>query len=195
MSEYAFDVILSGALRVPDMPDEATARATLAYMLDCAESNLGLWPNGEPILAEVSLADDLAKPRLYAIDGDEIDPASYFQPIGQQPDAERLPLWRVTARYSDGEYWGDDVRAAGRSAAIVAACDAMVDAGEIDRNGIEIVDCDPVDHVADAAPELLAALEKALVIMKREDDRGHLETIGKSVIALAESTISKARGE
>lgn len=84
MAEYAFDVILRAALRVPDMPDEATARAELAAMLDAAYSNFGLWSNGEPILGEASIADDIAKPRLFEVDGVDVAPGSYFQPIGQK---------------------------------------------------------------------------------------------------------------
>lgn len=83
MAEYAFDVILRAALRVPDMPDEATARAELAAMLDAAYSNFGLWSNGEPILGEASIADDVAKPRLFEVDGADVAPGSYFEPIGE----------------------------------------------------------------------------------------------------------------
>lgn len=91
MAEYAFDVVLRAALRVPNMPDEATARAELAAMLDAAYSNFGLWSNGEPILGEASIADDIAEPRLFEVDGVDVAPGSYFQPIGE---VQYSMVWR-----------------------------------------------------------------------------------------------------
>lgn len=64
--EYAFDVTFVGALRIK-AASEAEARATLADCLDCADSNLGAWPNGDPILAELSLRGE---PSLYEVDGE-----------------------------------------------------------------------------------------------------------------------------
>lgn len=89
-------------------------------------------------------------------------PQPVDNPANLAPSVTQLPVWRVTARYSDGQYWGDDVRGKDRSAAIVAACGAMVEAGEGDRNSIEIVDCDLVDFAKDHAAELLAALQGLL---------------------------------
>lgn len=73
--EYAFDITLTGAVRVKAC-DEETARRHLAERLDCADANLGCWMDGTPILAEVSLApeDDGGAPRLYEIDGESVDP-------------------------------------------------------------------------------------------------------------------------
>jgi len=68
MNEYAFDITLSAALRVK-APDEATAHALLAETLNCADANLGAWPDGSPILAEVSLLGDCS---LYSVNGDPV---------------------------------------------------------------------------------------------------------------------------
>lgn len=54
---FLFDVTLTGAIRVA-AHSEKEARELLAECLDCADANLGAWPNGQPILAEVSLSED-----------------------------------------------------------------------------------------------------------------------------------------
>lgn len=71
--EFAFDVCLRGSIRV-DAPTEEAARAMLREHLDCADANLGAWPNGEPILAEVSLwpEGELCQPNLFEIDGEAV---------------------------------------------------------------------------------------------------------------------------
>lgn len=73
-NEYAFDCYLICAVRVK-APDEVTARRQLHAALDAADSNLGAWPGGAPILAEVSLvteAVEAAPPVLYEINGNEV---------------------------------------------------------------------------------------------------------------------------
>ena len=69
--EFAFDVKLFAAIRVK-ANTEAEARAILKAAIDCAEANLGAWPDGSPILCEVSL-DDVDDGALYEVDGIEID--------------------------------------------------------------------------------------------------------------------------
>lgn len=66
--EYAFDVTFAGALRIK-AASEAEARATLADCLDCIDANLGAWPSGDPILAEVSMNGE---PVLYEVDGETV---------------------------------------------------------------------------------------------------------------------------
>jgi hypothetical protein len=73
--EYAFDCVLSCAVRVKGR-DETAARATLKEQLDASDANLGQWPNGDPILAEVSLilgGPIDVPPRLYEIDGEQVE--------------------------------------------------------------------------------------------------------------------------
>lgn len=65
--EYAFDVFLTTAIRVK-ATSEIEARRTLAAEIDANSANLGAWSNGDPILAEVSLAY-LTPITLYEIDG------------------------------------------------------------------------------------------------------------------------------
>lgn len=70
MTEFAFDIKLNAAVRV-DAPDELTARKILSECLDCADSNFGSWPDGEPILAEASLYSIV---NLYEVDGEATPP-------------------------------------------------------------------------------------------------------------------------
>ena len=69
--EYAFDVKLFAAIRVR-APDEKTARAMLRAEIDGNEADLGLWPDGSSITAEVSM-DDGDGDDLYEIDGEFVD--------------------------------------------------------------------------------------------------------------------------
>ena len=64
--EYAFDITLAAAMRVKAVNEEQ-ARKLLYDMLDAADANLGAWPDGSPILAEVSLD---GRPNLFEIDGE-----------------------------------------------------------------------------------------------------------------------------
>ena len=64
--EYAFDVRLYACIRVKAQTEEQ-ARRLLRDCLDCADANLGAWPDGSPILAEVSPDD--SSPDLIEIDG------------------------------------------------------------------------------------------------------------------------------
>jgi hypothetical protein len=67
--EYAFDVILNGAIRVK-APSEAEAITMLRETLDSSSANLGAWPNGDPVLSEVSYEPGSC--RLYEVDGVEV---------------------------------------------------------------------------------------------------------------------------
>lgn len=51
---FMFDVHLLASIRVPAETDYL-ARTLLLEMIDAADANLGAWPNGDPILAEVSV--------------------------------------------------------------------------------------------------------------------------------------------
>jgi hypothetical protein len=53
MNEYLFDVKLFASISVK-AATPADARALLRGALDCAGANLGAFPDGTPILAEVS---------------------------------------------------------------------------------------------------------------------------------------------
>lgn len=64
--EYAFDVKLFAAVRVR-AARLSDAIAMVRAALDCADANLGAWPSGDPIMAEVSLDDE--DPELFEIDG------------------------------------------------------------------------------------------------------------------------------
>lgn len=70
--EYAFDIELAGAIRTK-ATCETKAREELARRLDAASANLGAWPDGSPILMEVSLR---GRPALFEVDGDEVDEAT-----------------------------------------------------------------------------------------------------------------------
>jgi hypothetical protein len=67
--EYAFDLKLDVALRVRAATFEAAVKI-LKERLDCAEANLGAWPNGDPILCEASLNGEVTPEMLYEIDGE-----------------------------------------------------------------------------------------------------------------------------
>ncbi|WP_432263462.1 hypothetical protein [Cupriavidus sp. TMH.W2] len=67
--EYAFDVKLACTLRV----NAASKREALEKLrgIDANEANLGVWSDGSPILAEVSLDD--SQPYCFQIDGEPTD--------------------------------------------------------------------------------------------------------------------------
>jgi hypothetical protein len=67
--EYAFDCTLVCAIRVRAESPEAAA-AMVRAEIDGAEANLGQWPNGDPILCEVSVEGDLD---LFEVDGNDQD--------------------------------------------------------------------------------------------------------------------------
>lgn len=66
--EYAFDVKMLAAIRVK-AATETEARAMLREHLDCADTNFGAWPNGDPITAEASMDGEAD---LYEIDGEAV---------------------------------------------------------------------------------------------------------------------------
>lgn len=66
LHEYAFDIKLTGAIRVR-ATSANMARKILRDELDCADSNLGAWPDGSPILANLSMT---GRPVLYETDGE-----------------------------------------------------------------------------------------------------------------------------
>jgi hypothetical protein len=70
MHEYLFDVKLFAAVRVKANSEEE-ARRLIATNIDASSANLGAWPNGDPILAEVSLDD--GPEDLIEIDGEPVE--------------------------------------------------------------------------------------------------------------------------
>lgn len=54
MPKFTFDCELTAAITV-EADDAATAKKMLIDALDCADTNFGAYPNGDPILGEVSL--------------------------------------------------------------------------------------------------------------------------------------------
>ena len=68
MNEYLFDVKLFAAVRVK-AKTEAEARQLMIECIDASTANLGVWPNGDPITAEVSL-DEPAYDELLEINGE-----------------------------------------------------------------------------------------------------------------------------
>lgn len=69
--EYLFDVKLFASIRVK-ATSEAEARKLMAQAIDASTANLGAWPNGDPIVCEISL-DDPACDELIEIDGEPVD--------------------------------------------------------------------------------------------------------------------------
>jgi hypothetical protein len=69
LHEYAFDVKLLAAIRVK-AANETEARELLSQHLNCADTNLGAWPDGSPILAEASIDGEAD---LYEVDGISLD--------------------------------------------------------------------------------------------------------------------------
>ena len=68
--EYAFDCTLTAAIRVK-ATSEAEARGIMKGTIDSSSANLGAWPNGDPILCEISL-DTIDAGSPYEIDGEEV---------------------------------------------------------------------------------------------------------------------------
>jgi hypothetical protein len=60
IKEYAFDVTLFAVIRVKATSEKA-ARAMIRDALNGSGANLGAWPDGAPIMAEVS-ADGICGP-------------------------------------------------------------------------------------------------------------------------------------
>jgi len=69
MHEYLFDVKLFAAIRVK-AKTEAEARELIKSCIDANTANLGAWPNGDPIICEVSL-DEPDNDELIEIDGED----------------------------------------------------------------------------------------------------------------------------
>lgn len=67
LHEFAFDCTLRCAIRVKAASEEEARR--LLDGIDANEANLGAWPNGDPILCEVSMAEGAS---LYEIDGENV---------------------------------------------------------------------------------------------------------------------------
>ena len=68
MREFAFDVQLYACIRVP-AGTEAEARTLLQQTVHLGLANFGAWPDGEPIMAEVAVDDELS---LIEIDGEAV---------------------------------------------------------------------------------------------------------------------------
>lgn len=66
MPKFTFDMKLDVSLTV-EADTEAAARTKLHAAMDCADTNFGAWPNGEPILGECSVNGNVV--RLAMIDG------------------------------------------------------------------------------------------------------------------------------
>lgn len=69
MHEYLFDVKLFAAIRVKART-EVEARELMKSCIDANTANLGAWPNGDPIVCEVSL-DEPENDELVEIDGED----------------------------------------------------------------------------------------------------------------------------
>lgn len=67
--EYAFDLTLTGAIRVKAASEEE-AREMLETCLSAVDVNFGAWPDGSPILGEVSYNRE-DRCDLFEIDGEE----------------------------------------------------------------------------------------------------------------------------
>lgn len=67
MHEFTFDMNLRATLRV-DAENETQARDMIESALECADSNFGAWPNGDPITGEAGLR---GAPALVSVDGGE----------------------------------------------------------------------------------------------------------------------------
>lgn len=100
MHEYLFDVKLFAAIRV-NATSEAEARQMMKDSIDCATANLGAWPNGDPIVCEVSL-DEPENDELVEIDGE--DPYLY-DPEDDNPFHPESPEARA---WDDGRMAGGD---------------------------------------------------------------------------------------
>ncbi len=67
--EFAFDVQLFATIRVT-AGSVSEARALLKENVECASANFGSWPDGGPILGEVSVTQET--PDLIEIDGEAV---------------------------------------------------------------------------------------------------------------------------
>lgn len=67
--EYLFDVKLFASVRVR-APSVAAARA-LIEAIDASTANLGSWPNGDPIVCEVSAFENAAGGTLRPVEIDD----------------------------------------------------------------------------------------------------------------------------
>jgi hypothetical protein len=70
--EYLFDVKLFASIRVK-AHSERGARKMIERAINCNTANLGEWPNGDPILCEVSLDDNPDNNPLIEVDGEKVD--------------------------------------------------------------------------------------------------------------------------
>lgn len=68
--EYAFDLTLTAAIRVR-AASEVEARKMLETCLDAADVNFGAWPDGSPILGEVTYNRE-DRCEIFEVDGEEI---------------------------------------------------------------------------------------------------------------------------
>lgn len=70
MPQFTFDMRMVASITVEAGTAEQ-ARQWLIDALDAASTNFGAYPNGDPILGEASLADDVG-PVLSMIDGEDL---------------------------------------------------------------------------------------------------------------------------
>lgn len=66
MAEFLFDIKLFASVRV-HAEDESEARNIVMEAFACATANFGVWPDGDPIVAEASVDGE---PDLIEIDGE-----------------------------------------------------------------------------------------------------------------------------
>lgn len=70
MHDYLFDVKMFAAISI-EAASEAEARQMLKDAIDGKSANFGAWPNGDPIICEVSL-DEPENDDLIEIDGEAV---------------------------------------------------------------------------------------------------------------------------
>ncbi len=72
MTEFAFDVRCVLAVRV-EAKSEDEARRMIGEALDAASANCGAWPDGSPILGELSASEPNHAFHLYEADGESTE--------------------------------------------------------------------------------------------------------------------------
>ncbi|KAB0269043.1 hypothetical protein [Microvirga brassicacearum] len=110
MREFAFDLKINAAIRVR-AATEADARGLLIAALDCADTNFGAWPNGDPITGEASLdfdpdcMDFIEAGQLFEVDGETVIASSEDYRITENESG--FTLTRV-ADDASASWSGDD---------------------------------------------------------------------------------------
>ncbi|KVV07445.1 hypothetical protein WK77_16805 [Burkholderia ubonensis] len=84
-NEYAFECTLTAAIRVKAKSLEE-AEDRIRAVMDAADCNGGLWPNGEPVLFEASIND--SKLDLYEVNGESVEDMKLRQERGVLAEIE-----------------------------------------------------------------------------------------------------------